>query len=94
MNLFSRWEEREIYADGEVRVLIREVVMKRTAFWVAETNGELAGFLSVDGQSLEHMYVHPEFQRRKVGTRLRQPFAALLESHMYGGTQEVGSAGA
>jgi ribosomal protein S18 acetylase RimI-like enzyme len=60
----------KIHTDDQVRRWIHEVVVPKTTVWVAETAGEVVGFFSLNGQSLEHLYIHPDHQGVKVGTTL------------------------
>lgn len=39
-------------------------------FWVAEQKGEVIGFFSLNGESIEQMYVRPDHQNTGVGTAL------------------------
>ncbi|HEV3473033.1 MAG TPA: GNAT family N-acetyltransferase [Actinomycetota bacterium] len=67
----------KIHTDDEVRTWIREVVLPKTTVWVAEADGEVVGFFSLDGQTLTNMYVHPDHQGLKVGTALLEQARAL-----------------
>jgi ribosomal protein S18 acetylase RimI-like enzyme len=54
-DLESTYESEELFA-GEV--------------WVAELDGEVAGFLALSDDEVTWTYVHPRFYRRGVGTAL------------------------
>lgn len=60
----------KVHSDEQVRTWIRDVVLPGSTAWVAESNGEVAGFFSLDGESIEQMYVHPDHQNSGVGTAL------------------------
>jgi GNAT superfamily N-acetyltransferase len=46
-------------------------VLPTCAVWVAEgADGEIVGFLALDGERVEHLYVRPGHQRRGVGGAL------------------------
>ena len=45
-------------------------IAPRHELWVAEEDGELLGFLAIDGDSIDRLYVHPRQQRRGVGRAL------------------------
>jgi ribosomal protein S18 acetylase RimI-like enzyme len=38
--------------------------------WVAEVDGRIAGFAAIGKELLDHIYVHPAFQRRGIGEAL------------------------
>ncbi|MEA2453507.1 MAG: hypothetical protein QOG04_2217 [Actinomycetota bacterium] len=60
----------KVHTDDQVRAWIRDVVIPDTNVWVAEIGDEVVGFFSLDGESLEQMYVHPDHQGIEVGTAL------------------------
>ena len=59
----------------------------RCAFWVAEGEGALLGFLALAGSYLDRLYVHPRRQRRGVGVALlakaKELSPAGLELHTH-----------
>lgn len=59
-----------LHTDDETRGFIRGVVFARCDVWVAEVDGQLAGFLAVHDEWLEHLYVDPAHHRRGVGSAL------------------------
>lgn len=67
----------KVHTDDEIRAWIRDVVVPTTTVWVAEADGQVAGFFSLSGEKLEHLYVHPGYQRSKVGTALLDQARAL-----------------
>jgi GNAT superfamily N-acetyltransferase len=57
-------------SDDGFRSFIGPEIMRREEVWVAEAGGEVVGFVTLAGQLLDHMYVHPREQGRGVGTAL------------------------
>ncbi|MDQ3618858.1 MAG: GNAT family N-acetyltransferase [Actinomycetota bacterium] len=66
-------------ADDECRIRswIRDTVLPTTVVWVAEVDGRVAGFFSLDGEKLKHLYVHPRFHSQQIGTALLQHARSL-----------------
>lgn len=61
---------RNAHTDAEIREWVPTVMMKRTEVWVAEIGGTVAGFLSVAGDHVDHLYVLPGFYGRGIGSLL------------------------
>lgn len=64
-----------VHSDEATLAWMTHVVLPGTEVWVAEIGrdgGEAGavGFLSLDGEELEHLYLSPEAQRRGIGTLL------------------------
>ena len=59
-----------LHTDDETRVWLREVVLTRHEVVVAEVGGRLVGFASLDADTLAHLYVYPDLQRRGIGDAL------------------------
>jgi GNAT superfamily N-acetyltransferase len=59
-----------VHSDDETRQWIAAVVVRRGGVWVAELDGRIAGFLSVVGEELDHLYVRPGYYRQGIGDRL------------------------
>jgi GNAT superfamily N-acetyltransferase len=61
-----------LHTADEDRAWMRGVLFKDCDVWVAELDGRIAGFVAIaaEGESLEHLYVHPEFHNRGIGTAL------------------------
>ena len=59
------------HTDDETRKWFAGVVgNRRSAWWVARLAGRVVGYMVVDGERLDHLYVHPEAQGRGVGSAL------------------------
>jgi ribosomal protein S18 acetylase RimI-like enzyme len=63
---------RSIHADDDVRRWFASVVLVEVEreVWVAEVDGRIVGILVLRGDSVDQLYVLPQFQRHGVGTRL------------------------
>jgi ribosomal protein S18 acetylase RimI-like enzyme len=48
----------------------RDVILPRTSVWVAQHGAAIVGFLAIEGSYVDRLYIHPEHQRRGVGTAL------------------------
>ncbi|MEU8504532.1 GNAT family N-acetyltransferase [Streptomyces brevispora] len=64
-----------VHSDEATLGWMTHVVLPDTEVWVAELGAErgeaeLVGFVSLDGEELEHLYLSPDAQRRGIGTRL------------------------
>jgi GNAT superfamily N-acetyltransferase len=59
-----------IHSDDDIRRWIAAVMMPALEVWVAETDGRIVGFLALDGEMLDQLFVVPAAQHRGVGDRL------------------------
>lgn len=59
-----------LHTDEETRAWLADFVLPRTQVWVAEQSGAVAGFVGLDGQWLEHLYIDPLCQGGGIGTAL------------------------
>jgi ribosomal protein S18 acetylase RimI-like enzyme len=64
----------ELHTPEEDRWFVREIVLPQQEAWVAERDGVVTGFTALgtrDGVDfMEHIYVGPEHQRRRIGSEL------------------------
>ena len=60
----------EIHSDEETRDWIADVVLKTCEVWVGLSVGEVTGFVAVNDNILEHLYVLPKYQSAGVGNAL------------------------
>lgn len=58
-----------LHTAEEDRAFIRGKLFPDCEIWVAEKN-EIVGFIAIGFFRVEHLYIHPEFQRRGIGTAL------------------------
>jgi GNAT superfamily N-acetyltransferase len=59
-----------LHSDAETRAFIENVVLQTCAVWVADEGGRAVGFAAVHEDWLAHLYLHPAYQRRGIGTAL------------------------
>ena len=60
-----------LHTDDEHRDFIANVVIPTDEVVVAERGGRIAGFIAMaHGDFVEHLYVHPDDQRRGIGSAL------------------------
>ena len=63
--------------ETRIRTWIRDTVLPTSVVWVAEVDGRVVGFFSLDGEKLEHLYVHPRWHDQGIGTALLLKARAL-----------------
>jgi ribosomal protein S18 acetylase RimI-like enzyme len=59
-----------LHTEDDTRDWIRTVVLAEQEVWVAEVEGRVVGYAALSERTLEHLYVHPDFQGRGAGTAL------------------------
>lgn len=76
---------RRVHTDDQVRSWIGRVVASRPGTWVAVLGDRIVGFLSLEGEDLDQLYLAPGFYRCGIGTRLLDKAKALSPSglHLY-----------
>jgi GNAT superfamily N-acetyltransferase len=66
------------HTDDETRDYFNRVVGDRpAAWWVACVEDRIVGYMLIDGEDLDHLYVRPDWQRRGVGLSLLNKARAL-----------------
>ena len=66
------------HTDDETRDYFARVVGDRPGtWWVAHHEGRMVGYMFIDGERLEHLYVRPDSQRQGVGAALLDRAKAL-----------------
>jgi GNAT superfamily N-acetyltransferase len=66
------------HTDGATRDYFARVVGDRpAAWWVAQFEHEIVGYMLIDGENLDHLYVRPGWQRHGVGLSLLNKAKAL-----------------
>jgi GNAT superfamily N-acetyltransferase len=69
-----------IHTDEETFFFIANIVLRDQDVLVAETNGEISGFIAMHGDMVEHLYVRPDLLRRGIGSALLQVAKERLPS--------------
>lgn len=67
-----------LHTADEDQAWMRDVVFKHCEVWLAGLDGLVAGFVAVSGDLLEHLYVHPDFHNRGVGSALLDQARELM----------------
>jgi GNAT superfamily N-acetyltransferase len=60
----------DLHSDEETREWIRDVVLVRDEVWVAAAGERVDGFLAMNGDVLDHLYVAPRLHGGGVGSAL------------------------
>jgi GNAT superfamily N-acetyltransferase len=71
--LFARAKDEMTYIPripDAVRPKLGGMFIERYEVWVSEQDGRIAGFIGLDDDMLEQIYVDPDFQNRGIGTEL------------------------
>jgi ribosomal protein S18 acetylase RimI-like enzyme len=55
----------------------RVVGDRRSAWWIARVGDEIVGYMLIDGENIDHLYVRPGWQRRGIGLSLLSKAKAL-----------------
>jgi ribosomal protein S18 acetylase RimI-like enzyme len=60
----------QLDTDTETRRWVSDVVLRDLEVWVAEEGDRVVGFAALGNDLLEHLYVHPQEQKRGIGSEL------------------------
>ena len=61
---------RKVHSDEETRAWVGWHVLAKGLTWVARAQGRIVGFLNLQGEDLDQLYLLPGVYRRGIGTRL------------------------
>src|SRR5437763_9730962 len=71
------------HTDDETRNYFARVIGDRPAArWIAQVEHEIVGYMLIDGENLDHLYVRPGWQRRGVGLSLLNKAKALSSGRL------------
>jgi len=59
-----------VHSDDETREWVATIVLPNQDVWVAESDGRLAGYVTLDGAELNDLYVRPGMQGKGAGSAL------------------------
>ena len=59
-----------LHTDDDVQGWIASVVLRQCRIWVARQDGRIVGFLALDGDELDQLYLLPGHYRQGIGSRL------------------------
>jgi GNAT superfamily N-acetyltransferase len=60
----------DLHPDEETRSWVRDVVLARDEVWVAAVGDRIDGFLALNGDVLDHLYVAPRLHGSGIGSAL------------------------
>ena len=59
------------HSDDEIRAWFASCVGDRpSAWWVARQTGRVVGYMLINGEDLDHLYIHPDSQGQGIGLAL------------------------
>jgi GNAT superfamily N-acetyltransferase len=60
----------DLHSDEETRGWVRDLVLARDEVWVAAVGDRIDGFLALNGDMLDHLYVAPRLHGSGIGSAL------------------------
>jgi ribosomal protein S18 acetylase RimI-like enzyme len=80
---FPEFMRTKGHTPEEDRVYFRETILVRNRVWVAEWDGQVCGFMAIQGSFIDHLYIDPGFQRRGIGKALLEQARRLSPESLY-----------
>lgn len=71
----------------------QDVILENNDIWVANLDGQVAGFLAIAGDFVDQLYIHPAFQRQGVGTNLIRHAKQISPFHLWLFTIQINTGG-
>lgn len=59
-----------LHSREKIQHWIEATVLNNSTVWIAEVNNKTVGFLALAGDELDHLYVHPDFWSKGIGSQL------------------------
>ena len=85
---FQRTKGYFFYED---RNYFQNHVLPNNAIWIVETDHLVVAFMAMKDDFIDHLYVHPEFQRRGVGQMLLEFAKQRSPKHVWLYTLQINS---
>lgn len=60
----------EVHRPAQMRIWLRDVLLPRGTTWVARSGDRVVGFMTLDGEDLDQLYLDPLYLRRGIGSAL------------------------
>ena len=71
------------YKFDEAQAYFRNVIVLETQMWVYERDGVPLGFIAIQGELIDRLYVHPAYHRQGIGQALLMKARELLPEHIW-----------
>ncbi|MBK9603369.1 MAG: GNAT family N-acetyltransferase [Anaerolineales bacterium] len=71
------------YKFDEAQAYFRNVIVLETQIWVYERDGVPLGFIAIQGELIDRLYVHPAYHRQGIGQALLVKARELLPEHIW-----------
>ena len=71
------------YKFDEAQAYFRNVIVLETQMWVYERDGVPLGFIAIQGELIDRLYVHPAYHRQGIGKALLMKARELLPEHIW-----------
>jgi GNAT superfamily N-acetyltransferase len=68
----------QLHSPEETRRFVSERLLTQHGTWVVEQDGRIVAFAAMTADHLGHLFVHPDAQRRGIGTALLEHTQRLL----------------
>lgn len=83
---FQRAKGYFFYQDQEY---FQNQIVQKNAVWVAVTEGRPVGFMAINHEFIDQLYIHPDFQGRGIGAQLLDLARTASPAHLWLYTLQV-----